>query len=78
MIISILPSDRTRKKWMARVDETGQKVYFGSAGAGDFTIHKDEVKRKRWMARHNKDDGSPAKFLTPAWLSRYLLGRRMI
>jgi hypothetical protein len=31
MIISIFPSDRKGKTWMAQVDETGQKVYFGQA-----------------------------------------------
>lgn len=73
MIISIWPSDRKGKKWMARVDETGQKVYFGQAGAEDFTTHKDEAKRKRWLARHKVEPWKPALNLTPAWLSRHLL-----
>jgi hypothetical protein len=52
MIISILPSDKKGKKWMAKVDETGQTIYFGQAGAEDFTTHKDELKRKRWIEQY--------------------------
>jgi hypothetical protein len=73
MIISILPSDKKGKKWMAKVDETGQTIYFGQAGAEDFTTHKDELKRKRWIARHKVEPWKPEVNLTPAWLSRYLL-----
>ena len=73
MTISILPSDKKGKKWMAKVDETGQTIYFGQAGAEDFTTHKDELKRKRWIARHKVEPWKPEVNLTPAWLSRYLL-----
>ena len=69
MIISIFPSDRKRYKWMAQVDEAGQKVYFGQAGAEDFTAHKDEAKRKRWLVRHIVEPWKPTLDLTPAWLS---------
>ena len=58
---------------MAKVDETGQTIYFGQAGAEDFTTHKDELKRKRWIARHKVEPWKPEVNLTPAWLSRYLL-----
>ena len=73
MIISILPSDKKGKKWMAKVDETNQTIYFGQAGTEDFTTHKDEFKRKRWIARHKVEPWKPEVNLTPAWLSRYLL-----
>ena len=73
MIISILPSDKKGKKWMAKVDATNQTIYFGQAGAEDFTTHKDELKRKRWIARHKVEPWKPEVNLTPAWLSRYLL-----
>ena len=73
MIISILPSDKKGKKWMAKVDATNQTIYFGQAGAEDFTTHKDELKRKRWIARHKVEPWKPEVNLTPAWLSCYLL-----
>ena len=56
---------------MAKVDETGQTIYFGQGE--DFTTHKDELKRKRWIARHKVEPWKPEVNLTPAWLSRYLL-----
>ena len=71
MIISILPSDKKGKKWMAKVDATNQTIYFGQGE--DFTTHKDELKRKRWIARHKVEPWKPEVNLTPAWLSRYLL-----
>ncbi len=29
-----------------------KKVYFGQASASDFTIHKDEQRRQRYINRH--------------------------
>ena len=75
MIISIFPSDKKGFKWMAQVDVTGQKIYFGNSRWGDFTTHKDEKKRKQWMAK-NKDipwDPKLSLNLTPQWLNRHLL-----
>ena len=60
---------------MAQVDETDQKIYFGNTRWGDFTTHKDEKKRKRWLARNKVEPWRPTLTLnlTPQWLNRHLL-----
>ena len=73
MIISIFPSDKKGSTWMAQVDETDQKIYFGNPRWGDFTTHKDEKKRKRWLARNKVEPWRPTLNLTPQWLNRHLL-----
>ena len=41
------------------VTKSEKKVYFGQAGASDFTIHKDEERKQRYRDRHKKNE---AKF----------------
>ena len=36
--------------------KSGEKVYFGAAGYSDFTIHKDEERKKRYILRHEKNE----------------------
>ncbi len=31
------------------------QVYFGAAGYPDFTIHKDEERKSRYIKRHNNE-----------------------
>jgi hypothetical protein len=33
---------------------TIKKVYFGAADMSDFTIHKDEARKQRYINRHKK------------------------
>ncbi len=40
------------KKWFVMYDS--RRINFGSAGMSDFTIHKDEARRRRYRARHGK------------------------
>ncbi len=51
----ILPSNRSGKKYMIVLRKDGKKIktiHFGQAGASDYTQHKDEARRKRYMDRH--------------------------
>ncbi len=32
-----------------------KKVYFGQAGASDFTIHKDEARKQLYINRHKNE-----------------------
>ena len=34
---------------------TIKKVYFGQAGASDFTFHKDEARKQRYINRHKNE-----------------------
>jgi hypothetical protein len=53
--VEIYPSDRKGKKFKAVVDNK-KTVYFGSQGASDFTLHKDEIRKQRYINRHKKNE----------------------
>ena len=38
------------------ITNDNKKIYFGQASASDFTIHKDEAKRERYIDRHKKKE----------------------
>ena len=53
--IDIVKSSDPNKKFEAVIhkeDGKVKKVKFGQAGASDFTIHKDEQRKDRYIARH--------------------------
>jgi hypothetical protein len=47
--------DKPGKKYYI-ITESNKKVYFGQAGASDFTIHKDEQRKQRYIDRHKKNE----------------------
>ena len=70
--ILIKKSSKDGKKYDAVID--GKKtVSCGQAGASDFTIHRDEERRQRYIARHSREDWSIHNFDSPAWFSRWVL-----
>jgi hypothetical protein len=81
-LLSIKPSDRPTKKYTATFcmckgetkccDTDRKKVNFGSRGSSTYLDHKDEAKRKAYLARHrvNENFNDP---LTPGALSSHLL-----
>ena len=48
-------SDKPEKKYYI-ITESGKKIYFGQAGASDFTQHKDEARKQRYINRHRKNE----------------------
>ena len=65
------------KKWEAKLfNKEGKKlktVHFGQAGAEDFTIHKDEERKQRYIDRHKKrEDWTKSGIDTPGYWSRWL------
>jgi hypothetical protein len=48
-------SDKPEKKYFI-ITNTGKRVYFGAAGYEDFTTHKDEARKQRYIARHKKNE----------------------
>ena len=38
------------------ITNDNKKNYFGAAGISDFTIHKDEARRQRYIDRHKKNE----------------------
>ena len=55
MNIVIKPSSKPDQKYMAVIDDR-KTIHFGAAGASDFTIHKDEERKQRYIDRHKKNE----------------------
>ena len=47
--------DRPEKKFYV-ITNDNKKVYFGAAGYEDFTTHKDEARKQRYITRHKKNE----------------------
>jgi poly(3-hydroxyalkanoate) synthetase len=78
MVLTIIVKKSTRKnkKYMAIVD--GRKVHFGQAGASDYTIHKDNARKQRYINRHIKREKQfwthkRANLLRASYWARWLL-----
>ena len=69
--IVISKSSNKNKKYDARID--GRKtISFGAAGMSDYTIHKDDERKQRYLDRHKKNENwsDPT---TAGYLSRWIL-----
>ena len=74
--VDIKKSTNTEKKLMAIFYEDGKKiktVYFGSAGMSDYTKHKDDERKKRYIARHSNGKEDWNNYMTAGSLSRWIL-----
>ena len=66
-------SDKPEKKYYI-ITNTNKKIYFGAAGYEDFTTHKDEERKQRYIARHKKnEDWSKAGIDTAGFWSYHYL-----
>ena len=72
MSVIIKPSTNPKKKLMAQFSNPKKTIHFGSAGMSDFTINKDEDRKKRYLDRHRKNENwnDPR---TAGALSRWIL-----
>ena len=48
-------SDKPEKKYYI-ITKDNKKVYFGQANASDFTLHKNEERKNRYILRHEKNE----------------------
>jgi hypothetical protein len=64
-------SDKPDKKYYI-ITNKNKKVYFGAAGMSDYTIHKDEARKQRYINRHQKNENWNDINTAGAW-SRWLL-----
>ena len=69
--IVIMPSDKKDKKYMARIDDT-RSVHFGAKGYSDYTVHKDDERKERYINRHKKNENWN-DFNTAGFWSRWVL-----
>ena len=73
-LIEIKKSPMDKKKWRAYFSKNGKEIHtdFGQKGAEDYTIHKDIIRRNKYIWRHMKD--TKTKDPTRAgYLSLYIL-----
>ena len=54
MIVKLSKSSRPAKKYMVRIGN--KTIHFGAAGYEDFTTHKDETRKEKYLARHRNED----------------------
>ena len=47
-------SDKPNKKYYI-ITNNNKKVYFGAAGMSDYTLHKDEARKQRYINRHKNE-----------------------
>ena len=70
----LIKANDNKHKFKAIFDLDGKKkaVPFGAAGYLDYTIHKDDERKKNYIARHasREDWSNPMK---PGTLSRFIL-----
>lgn len=64
-------SDKPDKKYYIITDKN-KKVYFGASGMSDYTHHKDEARKQRYINRHQKNENWNDINTAGAW-SRWLL-----
>lgn len=77
----IMNSDRKGKRYVAvpqgrEFDENGREiiiktVHFGSSEHENYTIHKDSIRKERYIKRHSKEDWTDLE-KAGTW-SRYIL-----
>ena len=76
-IVKIVPSASSTKKYDVFLrDKEGKehKVSFGAKGYSDFTKHKDEERKKLYIARHKaREDWTRSGVLTAGFWSRWVL-----
>jgi hypothetical protein len=64
--------DGTHKYYI--ITKTNKKVYFGAKGYSDFTIHKDQNRKQRYIDRHRgKENLTKSGIDTAGFWSRWLL-----
>ena len=63
-------SDKRNKKYMVKTPK--KNIYFGQAGASDYTIHKNEVRKDAYLLRHYNSENWDDLNSAGAW-SRYIL-----
>jgi hypothetical protein len=68
-------SDKTDKKYVAYQEYASRKrIHFGAIGYEDFTTHKDEERKNRYLSRHEKKENWLIDgIMTAGWWSRWIL-----
>ena len=83
MNVVISKSDKKDKKLKAVIDKgTGKSktVHFGSSGFEDYTIHKDDKRKERYIDRHRKNENWTSSGVDTAgfWSKNLLWNKKTI
>ena len=77
MQVALMKSTRADKKYMVKVDGSEARIraiHFGANGYGDFTTHKDERRKAKYLARHRTtEDWSVAGIGSAGFWARWVL-----
>lgn len=68
-------STNTKKKYMAVFYEGSKKVkttHFGASGMSDYTKHRDEARKQRYIKRHRTNENW-SNYMSAGALSRWIL-----
>ena len=73
MVINIIikPSHLPNKKYDAVIDDK-KTIPFGAKGMSDYTQHKDDVRKQRYIKRHQKNEDWN-NYNTAGFWSRWIL-----
>ena len=76
--IKVSKSDKPKKKFYALFRDKNsnkeKRIYFGSAGMSDYTLHKDTIRKNLYIQRHQKrENWTNTGILSAGWWSRWLL-----
>ena len=73
MIVQLFKSDKKDKRFKVILGD-GSVVNFGSPEYENFTMHKDEGRKRLYIIRHEKnEDWTKSGIKTAGWWSKHLL-----
>ena len=75
MKVQLFKSSRKEKKYMVKMD--GRTIHFGAAGMDDFTTTGDKEQKKRYIARHQKENWNDSK-TAGFWAKHVLWNKKTI
>lgn len=73
--VIIKKSSNSKKKYTAIFYDNDKKIkttHFGASGYSDYTIHKDDERKQRYINRHKKNENW-SDYKSAGSLSRYIL-----
>ena len=56
MMEVVIQTSRRKDKKLDAVIDGKKTISFGAAGMSDFTLHKDDDRKERYIARHRKNE----------------------
>jgi len=73
-------SDNPKKKYKVVVESGDRKktIHFGAAGMSDYTRHRDDERKKRYIDRHRKRENWNDPFTAGYWSKNILWNKKTV